>query len=48
MMNYGSIAVVDQLDAPPSFVANPDEDDAGCVASGQLLVRLVPPHQTNL
>ena len=40
--------VVDELDAPPTLVLDPDEDDAGGVAGGQLLVGLVPPHEGHL
>ena len=42
------VAVVDELDGPPALVLDPDEDDAGGVARGQLLVRLVPPNQGDL
>ena len=40
----GRAAVVDELDAPAALVLDPDEDDAGAVAGGQLLVGLVPAH----
>ena len=37
--------VVDQLDGPAPLVLDPHEDNARGVAGGQLLVRLVPPHE---
>ena len=45
---YGSVSVVDELDGPTALVSDPDENDAGHVASGQFLVGLVPPHQAYL
>lgn len=41
-------SVVDQLHRPPALVLDPHEYSAICVARGQLLVRLVPPHQHDL
>ena len=42
------VPVVDELDRPPALVLDPHEDDARGVARGQLLVRLVPSHQSHL
>ena len=44
----GHVAVVDQLNGPAAFVANPHEDDPRRVARRQLLVGLVPAHQADL
>ena len=41
-------SVIDQLHRPPALVLDPYEYPAIRVACGQLLVRLVPPHQHNL
>ena len=43
-----SVPVVDQLNAPPSFVLNPHEDDASGVTRCKLLVRFVPFHHRYL
>ena len=40
--------VVDELDAPPPLVLDPDKDDPRGVAAGELLVRLVPLHHRHL
>lgn len=42
------VAVVDQLDAPPAFVLDPNKYYAWTVARGQLLIRFVPFHQNHL
>ena len=44
----GGAAVVDQLNGPAALVLDPDEDDPRGVATGELLVRLVPLHHRHL
>lgn len=41
-------SVVDKLDAPSAVVFDPDEDDPGAVAGGELLIRLVPLYEYHL
>lgn len=43
-ITYRSFPIVDELNGPSALVTDPDEDDAGCVARGQFLIRLVPSH----
>lgn len=45
---YLSTTVVDQLHRPAALVLDPDEDASVCVACGELLEGLVPPHQDHL
>ena len=44
----GSVAVVDQLDAPAAFVLYPDENNASGVTGGQLLIGFIPFDHRNL
>lgn len=45
---YWSVAIVYEFDGPSTLVTDPHEDDTRCVASGQLLVRFIPPDKANL
>lgn len=43
-----SPSVVDQFHGPSSFILNPHKYPSIRITRGQLLVRLIPPHQHNL
>jgi hypothetical protein len=47
-MRDRSVSIIDELNAPPALIFDPDEDDAWAIAWGQLLVRLIPLHQDHL
>ena len=43
-----SVSIVDQLDAPATFVLYPDENNPGRITGGQLLIRFIPFYHRDL
>jgi hypothetical protein len=43
-----SIPIIDEFNAPPALILDPNKDDAWAVTWGQFLVWFIPLHQNNL
>ena len=42
------IAVINELNRPPTFILDPDENDARSVTRSQFLIRFVPSNKSDL